>query len=252
MPSQNPSRVLLPAVVFLVLAAVGFDFGRRTMTGPAPDSTSRAATRSARGDTTRRSSLGGRSVTDRREQSRERLRSESARTFLDAMLLDTDSMLRRWPDERIRRPLRVAVMRSNASGFVESFVGNVAWAMSRWNASMPVQMQSGADSVGADIIIRWITQLDSNRTGRTDLTWDSRGHVRLAIIHLATHTPEGMLLDGRQMTALALHEIGHAVGLGHSPVADDALYPVTRAADLTERDRRSVYVLYDLPPGSIR
>lgn len=254
MPEKN-QRLLLPAVVFLVLAAVGFDFSRRTMTGSAAVSDGRTATVHAEAsDSTRRSSLGGRAVTDRREQSRERLRAESSRTFLNAMLLDTDSMLRRWPDERLRRPLRVAIVRpvGQVQGFVETFVGNVAWAMSRWNASMPVQMQSGADSLDADIVIRWITQLDSNRTGRTDLTWDSRGHVRYAVVHLATHTPEGILLDNRQMTALALHEIGHAVGLGHSPEAGDALFPVTRAIDLTERDRRSVYVLYDLPPGSVR
>jgi len=252
MPNKN-QRLLLPAVAFLVLAAVGFDFGRRTMTGPAPKPAGRSEVTAVRSDSTRRSTLGGRAVNDRREQSRERLRAEAARTFLGAMLLDTDSMLRRWPDERLARPLRVAIVRpGQVQGFVEDFVGNVVWAMSRWNASMPVQMQSSSDSASADIVIRWITQLDSNRTGRTDLTWDSRGHVRYAVVHLATHTPEGVLLDNRQMTALALHELGHAVGLGHSPSADDALFPVTRATDLTDRDRRSVYVLYDLPPGSVR
>ena len=69
---------------------------------------------------------------------------------------------------------------------------------------------------------------------------------------LATHTPEGQLLDGRRMAALALHEFGHAMGLGHSPSREDALFPVTHASDLSDRDRRTARLLYELPAGSIR
>lgn len=251
MSQGTPSRFLLPAVAFLVLAAVGFDVGRRSMTGTQPADATRAPSAGAVGaDTMRRAVLGGRSET-RRERTRARLLAEAERTYLNGMLAE-DSMLRRWPDERIQRPLRVAVLRSRAEGFREDFVSYANWAVSRWNGTMPVLLRTGADSAGADIVIRWVAQLDSNRTGRTDLTWDTRGHVRLAIVHLATHTPEGQLLDGRQMTALALHEIGHALGLGHSAASADALFPVTRAADLTERDRRTMFVLYDLQPGSLR
>jgi hypothetical protein len=252
MPQGTPSRLLLPAVAFLVLAAVGFDVGRRSIDGTQPEPISRAPSGGAVGaDTMRRAVLSGRSAS-RREHVRERLRAEADRIYLGSMLADGDSMLRRWPDERLQRPLRVAVLRSRAEGFRESFVGNVNWAITRWNGASPMQMQSTSDSGIADIIIRWVAQLDSNRTGRTDLTWDTRGHVRLAVVHLATHTPEGSPLDERQMTALALHEIGHALGVGHSAVSADALFPVTRATDLTERDRRTMYVLYDLEPGSLR
>jgi predicted Zn-dependent protease len=54
------------------------------------------------------------------------------------------------------------------------------------------------------------------------------------------------------MVALALHELGHALGLGHSPVQEDVLYPVTRANDLSDRDRRTARLLYSLPPGDLR
>ena len=54
------------------------------------------------------------------------------------------------------------------------------------------------------------------------------------------------------MTTMALHELGHAVGLGHSSDPKDALYPTSGAAALTPRDRRTATVLYELPTGSVR
>jgi predicted Zn-dependent protease len=54
------------------------------------------------------------------------------------------------------------------------------------------------------------------------------------------------------MSALALHEIGHALGLGHSSSRADAMYPIAMSSELSERDRRTAQLLYDLPPGSIR
>jgi len=71
-------------------------------------------------------------------------------------------------------------------------------------------------------------------------------------VTLATHLPDGRPVSPSQMVALALHELGHALGLGHSPVKTDAMYPETSATDLTQRDRRTAMLLYDLPPGSLK
>ena len=139
------------------------------------------------------------------------------------------------------------------AGFREDYIANVAWAVGRWNAALlPVQLDMGSDTAGADIVLTWMAGLDSNRTGRAEITWDSRGRIHRVAVTLATHTPAGNPLGNREMVALALHELGHALGLGHSSVQEDVLYPLTRANDLSDRDRRTARLLYSLPPGDLR
>ena len=69
---------------------------------------------------------------------------------------------------------------------------------------------------------------------------------------LATHAPHGEPLPQRVMVTLALHELGHALGLGHSSDRADALFPTSAATELTPRDRRTATLLYDLPTGSLK
>jgi len=181
---------------------------------------------------------------------RARIADASAGTYLLDMVAG-DSMLRRWPDDHLARPLRLAVV-PGGPGYRDDFAGTVTWALARWNGALPVQMESGADTATAEIDVVWVDRLDSSRTGTTELTWDSAGRIKHAHVVLATHGPGGRALSIREMTALVLHELGHAIGLGHSPDTLDALYPRTRVTELSDRDRATGRLLYALPPGRFR
>ena len=68
---------------------------------------------------------------------------------------------------------------------------------------------------------------------------------------LATHTPGGAPLDPLRLRLTAAHEMGHVLGLPHSPDAADVMHTFNTATRLTFRDFRTVEVLYGLPAGAL-
>ncbi|MFI5314714.1 MAG: matrixin family metalloprotease [Myxococcota bacterium] len=64
------------------------------------------------------------------------------------------------------------------------------------------------------------------------------------------------LLTPRQVRAVALHEIGHLLGVSgqHSPLAGDVMYAVAgdrRIEALSEHDKNTLRALYSIPPGTV-
>jgi len=242
----RPSALVLLSVGLALL--VGVDVVRRVLAPPAPAPPRQDSSVTSQAARTTPDTAAARE--GRWAAVRARIDAEGAGTYLPDVVVG-DSMLRRWPDERIGRPLRVAVV-PGGPGYRDEFAGTVAWALARWNGALPVQMEAEADSSLAQIVLMWVDRMDSTRTGRTEITWDNEGRIGRAHVTLATHLADGEQLGVRQMTALALHELGHALGLGHSPDSLDALFPRTRAIELTERDRATGRLLYALPPGRFR
>lgn len=183
---------------------------------------------------------------------RQHLSRESGRTYLDSLIISTDSLVRRWPD-RNGVPLKVCLTEGGPSDYRPRMAELVRDAFSRWeSAGMGVRFISISDSGGADIVVRWIDHFDFDRAGQTDLTWDQTGRVRRAAISLAIRTNAGFLMPDGALLAVAVHETGHSLGLPHSPDSNDVMFPATRTGTLSERDRRTAQVLYQLPPGPLR
>jgi len=95
-------------------------------------------------------------------------------------------------------------------------------------------------------------QFDIVRTGQTDLRWDQDGRIDSGVVTLATFDPKGRPLSSDDVRLVALHEIGHLIGLDHCSDSSDVMFANTRVRDLSPRDIRSALMLYRLAPGPVR
>jgi hypothetical protein len=177
------------------------------------------------------------------------LTGELERHYLDSLFAGVDSTIRRWPSGS--DPIALAILPGGPEGFAPEMVSEVREALDRWSpGAVGLRFLEQADTVGAQMIVRWTDTLEADRAGATDVTWDKAGRVHRVTVYLAVRSPT----TGRPFTpsarrAIALHELGHALGLPHSSHSSDVMYPVATTTTLTERDRFSLRLLYELPTG---
>lgn len=188
-----------------------------------------------------------------RAEARRQIRASGRYTYLNAILAQSaDSVLHRW-DNRTTSPVRVHLNASTVANFKPAFLDAVRAAFRRWQeAGVAVRFDFGADSARAEVRIQWRTQFEIDRTGQTDLTWDADGHHQSGLVTLATFNQLGQPMSVEEIRIVAMHEVGHVLGLDHSPDSTDLMYPVARVRDLSARDIQSAKLLYFLSPGSLR
>lgn len=188
-----------------------------------------------------------------RAESRRRIRASAGYTYLDEVLAASgDSSLRRW-DDRNGRPIRVYVPPGTVEHFQPYFLAAVRGAFETWvEAGVPLTFNVYADSVSAEIVVRWTLQFGIDRTGQTDLVWDQGGHIVSGVVTIATLDPNSKPLASGDVRVVALHEVGHVLGLDHSADSSDIMFARARVRGLSDRDIRTVMLLYQLAPGSIR
>jgi predicted Zn-dependent protease len=184
---------------------------------------------------------------------RDRIRRGEQGTYISEILASRDSSLARWPD-RISRPIRVWVGSGhNLRGWDESYVGRVREAFDEWTkVGLPLAFTFVVDSAGAEVRVIWVDQFNDAISGKTLWARDRNWWIVNGTITLALHHNGGDKLDARAIRAIALHEIGHLLGLDHTGDTSNIMTARVRVRELSDADRNTARLIYSVPPGSIR
>ena len=187
------------------------------------------------------------------EEIRRKLRDGAPGTYVNELLLQRDSALARWPERR-KNPLRVWVQpETPASDFSDGFPEIVRAAFDEWmTTGIPIAFNFVTDSARADIHVTWIDRFDEQISGKTLWAHDDDWWIVEANIVLAVHHRGGEPLDSSAVRAIALHEVGHLIGLDHTIDTANIMTPKVRVKELSDADRATARLLYALPPGKVK
>lgn len=174
-------------------------------------------------------------------------------TYIDELLTARDSAISRWPD-RVTRPLRVFVREGvELESWNGDYLPAVRDAFDTWvQAKIPVRFLFVRDSATADIHVRFVNSFNSGISGKTVWSRDGYHWLLSSDIQLAVTHPNGGSVTAPQMRAIALHEVGHLLGLDHTRDADNIMSARVRVRELSQADLATVRLVYAVPAGSLK
>lgn len=158
-----------------------------------------------------------------------------------------------------RMPLKIYLKpATSVPGYKPEYDDIIKQAFSEWQAAAPDQLSFTyvPSEEGADIVIVWTNDpskmISSAEGGHAMVSPSPTGILRSDITLLSTQAVTHKPLDDNHLKHIALHEIGHALGIcGHSPKAEDIMYgivmPTATVSNLSDRDKKTMVALYTGP-----
>ena len=184
------------------------------------------------------------------EDIKSRLASGQSGTYIGDMLGSQDSVILRWPERRVNG-IRVWVSTPKAlMDWSDGFAEMARSVFNEWSAAgSPLRFEFVVDSASSDIQVKWVPQFNSSRIGSTTRLVDQHSWILGAEIDIAVHDSAGRAFNPVELTGIARHEVGHALGLGHSQDRRTLMFPEETMYDITPMDFATLRLIYMLPPG---
>ena len=183
---------------------------------------------------------------------RERVLLGGAGTYIGELLRARDSAVVRWPD-RVERPLTVWVSDANSvADWRPTYLARVAAAFTDWTRTgVPMRFRFVQDSGAAEVHVAWTDRFSEPISGRTVWSHDEHWWMTKANITIALHHNDGTPLDDDQVHAIALHEVGHLLGLDHTTDPTSVMAARVRVRELSGPDQATARLVYALPAGHL-
>jgi hypothetical protein len=183
---------------------------------------------------------------------RARIAAAKGVTYMDDILAERGNNVARWVDRR-ENPITVWIQpRPLLRDFWPEFRDRVRDAFYTWAASgVPIKFLFIDDSTAAEVRVRWVDRFNDAAAGKTYWARDQNWWIVDADIDVAIHRSSGEAYDQQMVRTIALHEVGHLIGLDHSSNPDDIMSARVHVMGLSAADLRTAALIYKLPPGSI-
>jgi hypothetical protein len=139
---------------------------------------------------------------------------------------------------------------SGLAGWTPAYRAEVVAALRDWEAAgSPVSFTVVTNDARADVRIHWIDKFNSRYEGWTTVAWGEAGWLLNGDVTLALRSPRGQLLTSGERAQVALHEIGHVLGLSHNDSITSVMAPMVKVTAVAPEDIAALRALY-LPRDS--